>query len=283
MKKYIKGYTHAGEFHADDVFSVAFIKMINPDLEIERVLSVPSGLDQSKYLIFDIGCNNGYNKYDHHQINKKLRDNDIPYASFGLLWKDFAHELGLSESIINNIDQKLVQAIDACDNGIYSNMISSMISTFNPFWDEDVDNNEQFNKAVEIASTILKRTIDRELSRERAEAKVLEYAKDIKNHVLFLPEYLPINQELFDKLPEVLFYVYPSNRGGYNIQAVSQPTEDDEWAKRAYFPNKWLGNPDKSLGMTFCHPGNFLAAADTKENALNIANIAVNYALKGEI
>ncbi len=277
MNNYTTAYTHAGEFHADDVFSTAFIKMLLPNIEVKRVLKVPKGLDITKNLIYDIGGYDGYTTYDHHQINKQMRNETIPYAAFGLLWRDFACELGLSESVIKNVDQKLVIAIDACDNGIYSNMISSMISTFNPFWNENVDSDTQFFKAVELATTILKRTIDREVSREQAEEKVLEYAKQIKNHVLFLPEYLPINQELFDtKLPDVLFYVYPSNRGGYNIQAINQPTDDNEWSKRAYFPKEWLGNPDTSLGMTFCHPGNFLAAADTAEHAINIANIAVN-------
>ena len=276
MNKYKLAYTHAGEFHADDVFCTALIKMINPNLKVERVLSVPKNLNTEEYLIFDIGGYDGYKTYDHHQPDKLLRENDIPYSAFGLLWKDFAYELGISNAVIKNVDKKLVLAIDACDNGVYSNMISSMISTFNPFWNEDVDSDTQFYKAVDIATTILKRTIDREVSREAAESKVLEYAKSAKNHILYLPEYLPINQELFDKLPDILFYVYPSNRGGYNISTVSQPTEDDEWAKRAYFPVAWLGNPDSNLGMTFCHPGNFLAAADTKEHAMNIANIAVS-------
>ena len=30
------GFTHSGIFHADDVFATAFIKMINPNIEIVR-------------------------------------------------------------------------------------------------------------------------------------------------------------------------------------------------------------------------------------------------------
>ena len=51
---------------------------------------------------------------------------------------------------------------------------------------------------------------------------------------------------------------------------------------RVPFPEEWLGNPDQSLGMTFCHPGNFMASADTFENAINIANIAVEKGLERE-
>ena len=276
MKNYTTAYTHAGDFHADDVFSTAFIKLLNPNIEIKRVTKVPKGLDISKNLIYDIGAYDGYKKFDHHQVDKEYRENGIPYAAFGLLWREFGKELGISDYVHNKIEQKLVQGIDACDNGVFNNILSAVIDIYNPFWDENTTHDDQFNKAVEIASNILKRTIDREISGELAREDVLKYAENMKNHVLVLEEYRPISQDLFNSIPDALFYIYPSNRGGYNIQAIGAPTEENKMAKRAYFPECWLGNPDISLGMTFCHPNNFLTVADTLENAINIANIAVN-------
>ena len=37
--------THAGKFHADDVFGAAFLKIINPKLEIIRSNVVPADFD----------------------------------------------------------------------------------------------------------------------------------------------------------------------------------------------------------------------------------------------
>ena len=51
--------THAGRFHADDVFSAALLKILNPQINIVRRNAVPEGYQG---LVFDLG--NG--AYDHH-------------------------------------------------------------------------------------------------------------------------------------------------------------------------------------------------------------------------
>ena len=60
---------HGGEFHADDVMTAAILKSLNPDIEIERVYSVPDELSANT-LVADIG----FGKYDHHQDDKALPD-----------------------------------------------------------------------------------------------------------------------------------------------------------------------------------------------------------------
>ena len=78
--------THAGKFHADDVFGAAFLKIINPHLKIIRSNIVPDGFDG---LVFDIGMG----EFDHHMANNETRNNGQPYAAFGKLWRAFAEEL----------------------------------------------------------------------------------------------------------------------------------------------------------------------------------------------
>ena len=51
------------------------------------------------------------------------------------------------------------------------------------------------------------------------------------------------------------FAIYPSNRGGYNVQQVDES-----------LPAEWL--EEKPQGCTFVHAGLFLAAFETKEAAL---------------
>ena len=36
VKKIRKALTHGGKFHSDDVFGAAFLKVINPDIEVVR-------------------------------------------------------------------------------------------------------------------------------------------------------------------------------------------------------------------------------------------------------
>src|SRR5699024_6469170 len=40
-----KGFTHAGRFHADDVFAAALLRLCNPNIRIQRGFSVPEGYD----------------------------------------------------------------------------------------------------------------------------------------------------------------------------------------------------------------------------------------------
>ena len=80
-----KAFTHAGKFHADDVFSAALLRIMNPDVIIERGNQVPEGYDG---LVFDIG----YGEFDHHQADSPVREDGIPYASFGLLWRKFGKD-----------------------------------------------------------------------------------------------------------------------------------------------------------------------------------------------
>lgn len=52
--------THAGKFHADDVFSAALLRLLRPGIRIRRVLRIPDGYSG---LAFDIG----WGPFDHIQ------------------------------------------------------------------------------------------------------------------------------------------------------------------------------------------------------------------------
>ena len=52
MKIPAKAFTHGGKFHADDVFSAALLRILRPDIRIQRGFEVPENFDG---LVFDIG------------------------------------------------------------------------------------------------------------------------------------------------------------------------------------------------------------------------------------
>lgn len=91
-KQIKKVATHDGRFHADEVMATAILKEIF-DIELTRTRN-PELLEQQD-LIFDVG--NG--EFDHHQLEKEYRDNGIPYAAAGLIWRKFGKD-AINQSIL---------------------------------------------------------------------------------------------------------------------------------------------------------------------------------------
>lgn len=265
-KKIKKALTHAGVFHADDVLSTAFLRILNPEIDVERVFRVPEDVAED-VLVFDIGGG----EFDHHQKDNEIRPNGVPYAAFGKLVRAFGGELGLSSESLRAFEKEIVEPIDSTDNGGTPDPLSRVISAFNPTWDESADGTERFWEAEALAESLLRREINTLKSVDSAREIVLAAAKKAEQGVVVLEQYAP--QDALQSVPSALFVVYPSARGGWNVQTV--PSAENPMIGRVPFPKEWLGNPDRSLGMTFCHPGNFLASAETREQAIEIARIAV--------
>ena len=261
-------YTHAGVFHADDVFATALIKMINPTIQIARVNRVTPEMMADDCLVFDIG----EGEYDHHQVGKALREDGTPYCSFGLLWRDYGRLL-CPDKAWEKVDRDLVLPIDKTDNGIERNTLSAAIHSFNPNWKMASDAaDECFRDAVGMARGILANYISNANAEYEAETEVLN-STVVDCAILVLDQYLPWQDTVIEQMSDILYVVFPSNRGGYNVQTV--PDAPGSFTGRKGFPSEWLGNPDKTLGMTFCHPGNFLLATETLDQAINCARIAV--------
>ena len=282
--------THSTVFHADDVFGVALCRIINPEiylirtLEPDRVVALAKGAGR-KSIVFDIGLG----KYDHHQEDKALRPDGTPYCGFGLLWRDFGYLLCPDEEARKIVDDTFVYPIDQADNGIKQNLLSQAIKSMNPCWNSKENEDGAFNKALDVAIPILKAVIAHANAAVEAEEAVLEsYLASPTEEILILDEYLPYSKVVSDnpKLKNVLFVVYPSKRGGWNVQTVTK--EPGTFVNRMDFPESWLGHADPDRGIHFAHTSNFLIACDTKEQAIKVAEEAVEagkdgYSVAGSI
>lgn len=287
--------THSSKFHADDVFSTAFMSLIIDNPVVCRVNSVEENISPSA-IVYDIG----FGKFDHHQKEFDLKhDNGVKYASFGLLFKEF----GLSylntidsrygEDVYLMLEHDLVIGIDAVDNGEFPNInvnynyksIDSIIGDFNACWDEDTDNDIYFMKAVEIAGMILSAGIKKCFAKIRAKERVEGAIEESNNHIMFLNEYMPFKDFVITsnnpKAADIWFCITPSNRGGYNVHTI--PKEKNTHITRCDFPSSWGGLVDDELQLvsgvksaTFCHSGLFLAVCKSKEDSYLMANIAIN-------
>ena len=105
MKIPANGFTHAGKFHADDVFATALLQIIRPDIRITRGFVVPDDFDG---IVYDIG----FGMFDHHQEPREYRANGIPYA------KQILENQIESANAVNRADEKVQQAYKNSRDGI---------------------------------------------------------------------------------------------------------------------------------------------------------------------
>lgn len=266
-----KGFTHAGVFHADDVFATALLKIVYPDIVIERGTKVPDDYDG---IVYDIG----YGKYDHHQADRKSRETGVPYAAFGLLWEEYGPEL-VGEEMAAAFDKEFVQRLDLSDNTGENEAVCSLIAGYNSLWDEDSDQDEQFMEAVNVAKEMLERQIKKMISKKKAAEEVRNQISQAKDHILILEKAMPWKEALVDT--DILYVIMRSIRGGYNVQAVPKTIDTTELKKA--FPKAWCGAAKEDLvkmtgieTFTFCHFNGFLCVAETLEDAVKIAEDAVN-------
>lgn len=269
MKIYKKGITHGGKFHADDVFATALLKKLYPDFTVTRVISVPDSIPDDT-VVYDIGRG----RFDHHQIDTPQRENGIRYAAFGLLWKEYGALACGSENIQQKLDSSFVQKLDDSDNNGTHDSVSMVISSYNPSWDSDESGDNAFDKAVSMAADILHNLINYELGSERAKEEVnLAYNK-MHNKTVILERFAPFKSVLAET--DAVFVIYPSNRGGYNIQCIPVSAENNE--SKLPFPESWCGKEGEDLqsesgykSIRFVHKSGFIASANEFEEAVKIA------------
>lgn len=268
-----KAFTHAGKFHADDVFSAALLRYFNPEIRIERGFQVPPGYDG---LVFDIGDG----EFDHHARNSPVRENGVPYAAFGLLWRELGEEL-LGARDAKRFDEGFVQPLDQDDNTGCGNQVAGIIAAYNPLWDTQQDENECFEQAVALALTILRKKFEVFFAVQRAYEEVSAALAVQKHGIVELKRFAPWKQRLIPS--KARFVVFPSQRGGYCAQAIAAGFGTQEL--KVPFPAEWAGAPEQDLPgisgietLRFCHVGRFLVTTGTREDAFAACEAAMERA-----
>lgn len=280
--------THNGNFHADDVFSIAALKSIFPSCKLIRTrdLDVIAKAD----IVIDVGgeYNSETGRFDHHQRGGAgQRENGIPYSSFGLMWMNYGLVLCQgNQEVANAVDSGLVSKIDAIDcghvEGIYEGIsLSQTISMFNPTWQENSHFDSCFDEAVDFASRVLARFIASASGGIRAKtivAKAINSAQDPR--VIVLEKYTPWKRTVHALSDKALYMIYPSQTGQWRIQTV--PVEPGSFEDRKPLPKEWAGLSDQALqdasgidDAMFCHNGLFIAGAETFESTMEMASIAL--------
>ena len=282
--------THNGTFHADDIFATAMLTILL-DGEVKVIRTRDEEIIKTADFVYDIGSlyDPSRNRFDHHQTGGAgARPNGIEYAACGLVWKTYGEEICGSREVAQRIDQKLVQAIDANDNGmtlfdvkgeVGPYTIQDMFYAFRPSWKEPEDYDEAFMNMVDIAIGILDREIIRTRDILEAEASVIAaYEQAADKRIILLDKNYPWG-EMVMQFPEPLYVVF-QKAGTWRAEAVRK--EKFSMDTRHPFPSAWAGLRDESLAEVtgvpdaiFCHRGLFLVVAKSKEGVLTLATKAL--------
>ncbi len=282
--------THNSRFHADDIFSTATLSILL-DGNIKVVRTRDEEEIKKADFVYDVGgiYDPSINRFDHHQVGGAgKRENGIPYAAFGLVWKTYGEKVCGSKEIADRIDESLVQSIDAHDNGINTYtiigevgpyLIESVFGAFRPTWKEGDDYDAPFMELVDFAKRFLERKIKRKQDALEASSfieKAYQSASD--KRLIVLDDDYPWNEEIM-KHEEPLYVIWP-NLGVWRLGCVRK--EEESFVNRKSLPEAWAGLRDEELAKvsgvsdaTFCHNGRFLAVAKSKEGAIKLAEKAL--------
>lgn len=280
--------THDGEFHADDIYACATLIQATtergqknpPVIDIVRTRD-PQELAQCDVLI-DVGMeyNPDEGKFDHHQPEGAgQRENKIPYAAFGLIWK----EVGLvlcdgDQTAVDLVDKDFVQVIDAYDNQIplYESSQAPDIQPGQDIMNFNYMGPTGFDNAIATARILIEGRI------AAAKAEVLSIrpitesiVQSTDKRVLILPHEninwkstIP-NLELAN---EAKFVIEPEGED-WVVRAV--PVRANSVEKRALLPEELRGIEDAVVIESLCgvsdvkfvHSEGFFARADSREAA----------------
>ena len=293
--------THSGTFHADDVFAVATLLLAHSEESFQIIRTRDEAVVSQGDFVVDVGgFYDGKKFFDHHQEGGAgVRENNLPYASFGLVWKEFGAEVcGGDFFVAKQIDDSLVSSMDAHDNGVktYEELysvspfeLSHYVSSFNPTWLEEEEwKDAREEKTLQIFENLVgwaREFILREIKRHKDKNKAFQlvkdaYAKSKDKRIIILDRYYPW-QDALREYQEPVFVVYPQE-DGKSWAAKTVPKDRDSFDSKMLFPASWAGKRDAELAREtgvpdalFCHNKRFIATAKSREGAFALAKLTL--------
>lgn len=288
--------THSGRFHTDDVCAVAtLILSFPPNEEVSIVRTRDMEKIKTADYVVDVGGihDPASKRFDHHQIGGAgIHEGGIPYASFGLVWKEYGEQISGSTEVAKAIEEKMVLPIDAIDNGV--EISKSIMEGVRPytlsdylysFWADEKTTDDDWDKIFLQVVGFAKNLITREIQKTRhilSDEKLVEdiYSETDDKRLIIFDKHLAFGNVLSSK-KEPLFVVYPDIGGtAWNAKAVRADVSAFETRKP--FPESWAGKTGQAMAeasgvedATFCHTARFIAVAKSKDGAIALANIAI--------
>jgi uncharacterized UPF0160 family protein len=297
--------THSGGFHADELLSSVILTRLFPKARLIRSRSAEWIAPADDRIIYDVGGvhDPAVRIFDHHQRGAPLRDDGRPLSSFGLIWRHFGRDYLSAlqvpalhvEALHSSFDEDFVLPIDLMDNGALSPSVAgalakltlpTLLETLKPVFDDkgsDADDSA-FQEALSIARAFVEGCLRQGAAKLRAESIVLEaIAATGDGSVLELPMGMPFRPAIVKAGAAHLLFVIHPRETDWCVTGIRK--SGDSFEQRADLPAAWAGLSGEDLAAvsgvadaTFCHNGRFIAAAKTRDAALQMAKIAVAHA-----
>jgi uncharacterized UPF0160 family protein len=278
---------HSGEFHADEVTSVALLihfKLIDKDKIIRT-------RDQNHLNTCDFVCDVGglydpkKRRFDHHQA-----DYTGELSSAGMIWDYLLEEKIVSPIYYNYLKRILIRGVDDIDNGrmqpIYGlSTFSSVISSFVPaehaiLSSSDLD--EAFYEALEFVLAYLNR-IERKFEYMQKCKENVRIVMDQMKECLVFDKAIPWLEAFFELGGEshpAEFVIMPSG-SHWKLRGIP-PSFQKQMDVRNPLPAEWAGLSGEELakvtgiqGAIFCHKGRFISVWQTREDAIKALKLVL--------
>lgn len=294
--------THSGQFHTDDVFAVATLQLLlEKDFSPTIIRTRDEKIINNADYVVDVGevYDPAAKRFDHHQSEGAgVRDDSIPYASFGLVWKEYGEEVcGGDKDIALSIEQKLVKPVDAMDNGIsfmksereglFMYDLKDLTFAYKNTWKEgDGVLDKNFEYLTGFAQELIKREISVLKDIRESDIEVNKIIAQQQDKTLLILD-KPYQYELVVSMhPYILLVVHPKRQDGtWAVETARNSLRSYE--SRIQLPEEWAGKRDVELiqltgvdDAVFCHRGRFIAVAKSREGVLKLAHIALEKAGK---
>lgn len=294
-EKKIRIITHNGNFHVDDLFATAALQILHGAEHTEVLRSRDPEIWKSGDYILDVGgiYDTTIGRYDHHQHGGAgARSNGIPYSALGLVWKHHGEALCGSKEVAERVDRNMVSPIDLADNGIevYAStynevhpfLIHHVLVVMRPTWKEGAVHDERFMELLPWARRIIEREIVSTRDNLEGEQYVKKAYDEAEDKRLIVLNGAYSWQEVLAKTPDAIYVVKPKSQGtNWEIECVRNDLHS--FINRKTLPEEWRGYRDEELsqktgvtGSIFCHNTGFIAVTETKEGALQLAQMALN-------
>lgn len=287
--------THSGPFHADDCMAYVILQhALGGNHEFVR--SREKNLIDKADIVWDVGgvFDTNTKRYDHHQPGAPKRENEVPYSSAGLIWRDWGRQAlmnilddhSLVEAVFDRIDSSIILDIDRSDNGVglppRSTDLSNMIHDYNLTWDSEFSGNPMeednaFLRATKTMESFFLNRIDGLRARYKAHDVVLKAYQNSENPcVLVMNQRMPWKEVAFKAELPILYAVFPATNGNWMVDTL--PDKPGSFGQKAPLPSEWAGLKDMELAIVsdipdavFVHAGRFIGACKTKEGAILMA------------
>ncbi len=274
--------THSGRFHADEVFAISMILMIE-DREIIRTRD--DEIIKKADIVLDVGAEYSPEtlRFDHHQNSfTEAREDGTPYATAGLVWRHFGKRILAKKGLKGDyeiqfalqwVDNKLVSDVDAVDNGLFTEdprpSVSMLIGMMNTSSVEEPEvQTLAFEKAIDFTTVILNNFIKAAIKEAQVVVELEAYAQTVEDGILTLEKNLPF-KDFIRSRPEIKRVVYPRSAEQFGVFCNGQEN---------HLPKRFRGLREVELnavtGLTdtvFCHKSGFMSVCLSLESALFMA------------